>query len=224
MSRHPLTRALAYLVRDLIFGRPRRRRSRRRSPGLTHAQVSHLAARIAVTTARVPGPWGLLPDWKGPSKYRYSSTTNPFDVDLSLYSCPCEDWVKHRARLQHNDIRRCCRHLAEALWKHPEVTGLWPNGWTRIVAAGLTDWAFPIEFEQAIFSNGIEDFLCVYDIARGHVQLFAASGGQHYSLSMGSGANKDRWSNEVRPKACVLLKKAMRPWKLAMDAKHRNGS
>ena len=219
-----LTRVFARLIFDTIFGKPRRKRSsrKRRIPQLTAEQVQSIGNRYAIATARMPPGWGLLPEWKGPPTWRYTATTSPFDVDLKNYACPCAEWQESRASLPAGHIHRCCRHVAEAMWRHPEITAEWPNFWTRRVAEGLTDWAIPVHFEQALFSNGIEDFLCLYNTARGYIQAFPASGGPHYGLSIKADAHRDRWGHNSRPKACVALKKAMRPWVVAMHAKHGN--
>lgn len=37
-----------------------------------------------------------------------------FDVDLHRQSCSCPVWPKHRSKLRHGDVRRCCNHMVEA--------------------------------------------------------------------------------------------------------------
>jgi hypothetical protein len=60
--------------------------------------------------------------------------------------------------------------------------------WSLAILRGCTEHAPPPISESAIFSNGESNFLALYDVSRGYVQLYHPEGSQ-----FGYDSRQNRW-------------------------------
>lgn len=47
---------------------------------------------------------------------RLETGDGPAEVDLQRHTCTCAEWSGVRREFSGRDLKRCCRHMAEALW------------------------------------------------------------------------------------------------------------
>ena len=179
-----------------------------------------------VPSSTLPGrpsaTWLALPAWpKEPINVEVSSHSRNIahQVNLTDNSCTCEKWLDSRKSFPVGDIRRICRHIAQAIISHQnEYAGGW-NKWTlhilNSMAAGASH-GICARFETATFSNGEQEFLAIYNCATAYTDLYGEQGGFFGYLGRGN-----RWAWGEGPEHPLELKKTLRPWIARLDLKYR---
>jgi hypothetical protein len=136
-------------------------------------------------------PWLVLPSMPAVTmdvpemSYRSLPTCR---VDLGQMTCSCSRWIKAgRNKIPLRSVGRCCTHLAGAV--HERLSeDLHAQPWSLAILRGCTEHAPPPISESAIFSNGESNFLALYDVSRGYVQLYDPEGSQ-----FGYDSRQNRW-------------------------------
>jgi hypothetical protein len=160
-------------------------------------------------------------DRRAAAKLRQINMRGIYAVDLANNSCTCEQWKSEKQEMPICDLRRVCLHIAKAIIHHKSTfDGTW-NEWTLRVLYALESGAshrLVKSFNSTFLENGEEKFLAVYDNANGYVQLFGEKGGCYGYDSM-----QNRWGWGQGPDHPLEVKRKLRPWIEALDAKFKNG-
>ena len=176
---------------------------------LSTPSASILGAILWVTLPAVPiklVPTSII--W-----YRKEPTV---DVTIGTNTCSCERWTEdQRSLVPTCSIGRCCEHLARA-WVL-ELEGIECDPWLIRILKCCSEYAPPARFECRSFTNGVEDFVALYDIRRGYIQLYGPASNPH---QWGYDSSKNRWAHGAGPENPLIIKKDLRPWAKAMDIKH----
>ena len=79
----------------------------------------------------------------------------------------------------------------------------------------------PPRFDVGMFSNGESEFIALYDIATGYVQLYGPSDAPE---QYGYNYRSNRWGWGSGPKNPLVIKRALRPWIKGLDDAYGRGS
>ncbi len=177
-----------------------------------------------------------VPQYAGIADYEYALTAHTrssaatlrqikmsgvYTVNLAENSCTCREWEQHKKAFPTLDVRRVCRHVAKAInHRQAEFDGAW-NVWTRnILFAIEREFSYGVfaEFTSMFFKNGGDQYLALYDNARGYVELFSESGG-----CFGYDSSRNRWANGEGPNDPLAVKRILRPWIDSLDSRFKNG-
>jgi len=181
------------------------------------------------TDIQVPQHYGIAQyeqvlvkhDRSSAATLRQIKVSGIYGVNLAENSCTCRDWERSRKGFPVDDLRRVCKHVATAInHRQAEFDGIW-NSWTRNVLLAIerefSYGVFP-EFTSSFFKNGAEQYLVLYDNARGYVELFSESGG-----CFGYDSSRNRWASGEGPNDPLAVKQFLRPWIESLDARFKNG-
>jgi hypothetical protein len=189
---------------------------RRRAQGTNLEPVSVLSGK-----GELPA-WLTLPPWpKGPRDIEIHSHSRDIfhHVNLENNTCSCERWVETCKAFPANDLRRICRHVAQAVVSSQREYGVTWNSWTLEILESMSRGASHgvcARFEAARFSNGEQEFLAIYNCATGYTDLYGDRGGFFGYLG-----RSNRWAWGEGPENPLVLKKTLRPWIAMLDLKHR---
>jgi hypothetical protein len=150
----------------------------------------------------------------------YSSEVDA-QVDLGNLSCSCARWREQaRDRAPENTIGRCCDHLVRAVRVELTHNNIKVDPWVLyVLTACFKSFAPPASFEGKFFSNSVDNFLALYDTARGYVQLYGPS---RNPVQWGYDSSRNRWANGFGPEHPLIIKKALRPWVSELNKKYGN--
>lgn len=166
--------------------------------------------------------WLTVPPWpKGPGDIEIHSRSRDIfhHVNLEENKCSCERWLEACKAFPVDDLRRICRHIAQAVVSSQCEYGATWNGWTLKILESMSrgeSHGVCARFETARFSNGEQEFLAIYDCATGYTDLYGERGG-----FFGYCGRSNRWSWGEGPKNPLVLKRTLRPWIAQLDQKHR---
>lgn len=170
----------------------------------------------------LPEPSGIseiveVPRWPHRSEVPRRPEFGPgrINVDIGLYSCECDDWKNNRAAVPPSSIGRCCLHLRIAFLRH-RLSELSP--WTITVLRASGEFLPPIRYEYAIFDHHQEQYLALYDIDRGYVQIYERDS----PIQLGYDISRNRWANGCGPLNPLAFKRQLRPWIKVLDTKYGN--
>lgn len=192
-------------------------------PEPLHFEPWELNPKARSSAAKTKSAVGLLPEWGNATDVRVPGRSYRKDsevtVNLGTYTCDSPDPRCAESRTaKPASLGRCCPHVARAIVTN--APGDWPDLLIQVLAS-CGDYHLPPSFESAIFTNGEDQFLALYGIDRGYVQLFGPLGGRERTGNFGYDISQNRWGWGAAPKHPLIIKKEMRPWIRGLDAHYR---
>lgn len=166
--------------------------------------------------------WACLPELPAvtvPGTRTWYSSDPAEEIDLGKMSCTCNRWVQDaRSSAHKRSIGRCCDHMVRVVLAQIQTSGVEVDPWlTCILRSCWKEYAPPPIFEWRFFSNGKDQFLALYGIERGYVQLYCQAG---EPFQWGYDSSQNRWAHGVGPENPLAIKRDMRPWVKALDRKY----
>ena len=200
----------------------RRQQSRTLKPDSLNSNHSRTSEPWSATNfVEKPPAWLTLPQWPhGHNQIEIPSVSRNLAhrVDLAENSCTCEKWARACRGLPTTDLRRICRHIAQAIVRHQGQYGVNWQDWTLLILTSMsTGKSFGVcrSFDSATFSNGEENLLAIYDHETGYADIYGEHGGFY-----GYSAGRNRWSWGEGPAHPLVLKEALRPWMQTLDKRY----
>jgi hypothetical protein len=156
--------------------------------------------------------WGVVPDPPAdhPKIIRISSSQRGkfYDVNLTELTCECEAFKDWHCRFPGRDVRRACRHIAEAVARKASFPVPTQLIWFLLANQGHV-YAFDIAQEAVV--NG-EVVVMTYERGKEWVNVFAGSRPGRPWKQFGYALEQQKWSYGRGPVPVAAFVAKIREW------------